>query len=451
MRRFSFLRSLNHVPDMSRQPEDEITEVLKHVKPGNLVRSRGKPVANPFFWPDRGALGSVEREVEMVARAEMGIFTPDSLFVRYKIREFLWRVYRDGDPGEPRIKSSAKRLMRAIRVPLVDFDVMWDVANLDLPDGALSAGPVQLGVLDCICQEHAQLLRARYSWVASANILARTQVQAPDRDLAIPVSREEVEDALDILCVTYARTRISLGDFDGLSVGENVVFLDPDPAQVTSRWVRGRRNFMHVVLPNSAWNGVGSLRKAPVRPWESVPPTAPISELLQRAYRRFGQAVRNQGDANACLPLAMSSLEVLLGPEHPNRYVLASRLVRASLLAGQAVPHPVELANWYDMRSKVLHEGRAIKWTNKGQDLLWDTYEILDAISALCIREGIPEKAGLVAVLSTQPIVKQAAQVIDTEIKNLETVRNQAVSSTAKTRLNRTIEEWKRIRGQVRN
>jgi len=334
--------------------------------------------------------------------------------------------------------------------PLSVFDVMWDVANLEPPDAVISIDGVRLGTLDGICPEFSALLRTRYAWVRSAKTLARAEVQAPNQDLAKDVSRETVEEALDFLSIVYARTRAPLGDFDGLSVGENVAFLSSDPRKISSWWVRGRRNYVHVGISQALWNNAGSLWEAPPRPWESLPVGTPLRDLIQCAYRRFGQAVRSQGDANACIPLALSSLEILLGPERPNRYIVASRLVRASVLSGLGVPHPLEIAHWYDVRNEILHEGRSVIWPDRGASFLWDVYRILDALSALCTQKNNTTKPQLVASLCDSGIVAQAEAAVDKERQRLQAMQNLAISSIVKSRLRRTVEEWNRVYGQIR-
>ena len=430
--------------------EDEVVAILRKLKPGKSIRRRGKPAANPFFWPDLGILGPIERELEAVVKSKLqGPFAYDDFYVRYKIREFLWRLYRSGDPAGKVMGKAARKLLSTLNVPTVGFDVMWDVSNLDPPDAAIAVDGVNFGALGAVCQEFSELLLSKYSWIASAKTLGRVRVQAPNQALAKLVSREAVEQALDFLSSLYARSRTWLGDYDGLSVGENVVLLDPDPRKITSSWVRGRRNYVPVGISRALWEETGKLRKAPPRPWEDPKVSVPFRELIRSAYRRFGQAVRNQGDANACIPMAMSALEILLCPESPKRHVMAARLVRASTLGGLSVPHPLAIAGWYVVRNEILHEGRSVTWADKGADLLWDVYRILDVLSALYLQKGIATKTDLVASLSGSQIVSQATSAIDKELQLLESMRQQAVTITSKARLQRAIVEWKKVRGQI--
>ncbi len=89
-------------------------------------------------------------------------------------------------------------------------------------------------------------------------------------------------------------------------------------------------------------------------------------------------------------------------------------------------------------------------WTDNGANLLWDVYRILDALSALCLQKGILTRDELVAALRGSQIVSQAGSAIDKEAQHLTSMRGQAVSSTTKSRLERAIKEWEKVRQQLR-
>ncbi len=293
----------------------DILKALSNNLHGNYIRERGEPQWNPFIWPDE-EIRWLEKELEIIIirHTQQRQFQRKPQYLRYKIREFLWVLYKDKNPTEDEINKQIIKHIDSLKITSNNYTVIWSIYNFEPPKMPLSVDRTTIGKLETICDNEVEVEINKRLENTNREIIvaAKTIIEAPGIKFAGEVAKAEIDVALSMISSAMPRHSSNLGDFYGIEMGEDYFVIDESSKEVLdSKFVPNKA--CPVSFPPKIWNDEKHQRwKAPPRPWEKFSDEALIRKHLSDAYQRFGQAIRNEDQPDVCLCLAISSIETLL-------------------------------------------------------------------------------------------------------------------------------------------
>src|SRR2546430_1963918 len=435
--------------ELRRRLVEALTEFGKK-KETKVVRERGEPISNPFFWPDP-EFGNVERELfSLVDDGWESGWAIDDRSMQRMLRRLIWDALGDSSK-ENQIEAVVDTFLEKLAIKFTSFTAVVAIQGLRPAKSPIKIGEVTFGTLSDLVDEKSAKEILVSSGGKAPQMWASLRVDAPSESLVADSAARDVESALDLLATLHQRHHMSTGHPGDLRVGSFGFVVSGTQllrSGFRNEWLRG---VGYSVDPDVLVKKHSRYRSGPY-PWYDLPADSEFSSALAEAYRRFGHACRLRDDPEAAIPLAVSALESLLSERDDKLYSTTARVILASVMLDEPTMWPIALVGWFLTRHEILHEPFQFRWSEQeASKTFWSLYGVLDLIASFILEGKIRQKKDLLLKLEAQENVEQAVKGVDREVAGLKELQTNALTGPYRQMLGAQIEVWGHIRKKLKS